>query len=175
MAHHHARDARRRSDGPTFVITIDDGWDDGYTYALPILQRHGYVATFFVISSRIGSPEFLSASQLHGLLAAGNEIGNHTISHLSLAYQTAVSMRSQVNDASDQIALATGVRPKSFAYPYGSVNGSVMAVVAGCPGMEIAVTEYKAIGETDVGRFDAPRLEIGPHVSPPSLVIMLAG
>ena len=167
--------AHRAPSARTFVITIDDGWDDGYNYALPILQKHGYVATFFVISSRIGIPDFLSASQLRSLRAAGNEIGNHTISHLALVYQTAVSMRNQVNDASDQIAAATGVRPKSFAYPYGSVNGSVMAVVAGCPGMEIAVTEYKTIGETDVGRFDAPRLEIGPYVSPQSLLTMLAG
>jgi len=35
----------------TFVITIDDGWDDGYTYALPILQSHGFVATYFVIAA----------------------------------------------------------------------------------------------------------------------------
>ena len=26
----------------TFAITIDDGWDDGYTYALPILAQHGF-------------------------------------------------------------------------------------------------------------------------------------
>ena len=43
----------------TFVITIDDGWADGYTYALPILQSHGFVATYFVIAGRIDKPDFL--------------------------------------------------------------------------------------------------------------------
>jgi hypothetical protein len=41
--------------------------------------------------------------------------------------------------------------------------------------MEIAVTEWKAIGETNVGRFDVPRLEIGPSVNPSALITMLAG
>jgi hypothetical protein len=50
-----------------------------------------------------------------------------------------------------------------------------MAVVAACPGMEIAVTEWKAIGETNVGHFDVPRLEIGLYVSPSTLMVMLAG
>ena len=44
-----------------------------------------------------------------------------------------------------------------------------------CPGMEIAVTEQKAIGGTNGGRFDVPRLEIGADVSPSTLLVMLAG
>ena len=167
--------AHRSPGGRSFVISIDDGWNDSYNYALPILQKHGNVATFFVISSRIGGAGFLSASQIQALRAAGNEIGNHSVSHVSLPYQTVANMKYQVNTASDQIAAVTGVRPKSFAYPMGGINNAAMAAVAACPGMEIAVTEYRAIGETDVGRFDAPRLEIGPYVSPQSLLIMLAG
>lgn len=167
--------AHRSPGARAFVISIDDGWNDSYNYALPILQKHGYVATFFVISSRIGGAGFLSAGQIQALRAAGHEIGNHTVSHVSLPYQTVANMKYQVNTASDQIAAVTGVRPKSFAYPMGGINNAAMAAVAACQGMEIGVTEYRAIGETDVGRFDAPRLEIGPYVSPQSLLIMLAG
>ena len=167
--------AHRAPSARSFVISIDDGWNDGYNYALPILQNHGYVATFFVISSRIGGSGFLSAGQIQTLQAAGNEIGNHTVSHVGLPYQTAANMKTQVDAASDQIAAVTGGRPKSFAYPMGAINNSAMSAVAACPGIEIAVTEYTAIGETDVGRFDAPRLEIGPYVSPRSLLIKLAG
>ena len=167
--------AHRAPSARSFVISIDDGWNDSYNYALPILQKHGYVATFFVISSRIGAADFLGASQLQGLRAAGNEIGNHTVGHVRLSSQTAVNMKNQVDQASDQIARAMGARPKSFAYPYGSVNGSAMAAVAACPGMEIAVTEYTSIGETDAGRFDTPRLQIAPYLGPKSLLGMLAG
>ena len=40
----------------TFVITFDDGYEDGYKNAFPALLSHGFRATFFVIASRIGSP-----------------------------------------------------------------------------------------------------------------------
>jgi len=159
----------------SFVVSIDDGWYDGYKYAFPILQAHGFVATFFVISSRIGSSDFLSASQLRSLQAAGNDIGNHTVDHLSLPYLTKANMTKEVNVASDQIAAVTGVRPKSFGYPMGGISTLSMGVVAACPGMEIAVTEQRAIGETNIGRFDAPRLQIGPGVSPETLLVWLAG
>jgi peptidoglycan/xylan/chitin deacetylase (PgdA/CDA1 family) len=167
--------ARRAPSARSFVITIDDGWYDGYTYALPILQRHGYVATYFVISSRIGAADFLSAANLKGLMAAGNEIGNHTVDHLSLPYLTAANMTREVDLASDQIEAATGVRPKSFAYPMGGIDTAAMQVVAACPGMMDAVTEWKTIGETYNGRYDIPRLEIGPGVSGQTLLVMLAG
>jgi peptidoglycan/xylan/chitin deacetylase (PgdA/CDA1 family) len=167
--------ARRAPTARTFVITIDDGWYDGYTYALPILQQHGFVATYFVISSRIGAGNFLSASDLRSLIAAGSEIGNHTVSHVSLPYQTAANLTYQIDAASDQIEAATGVRPRSLAYPMGGLDNQVLAAVAACPGLEIAVTEYKAIGQSYLGRFDVPRLEIGPRVSAQSLMVMLAG
>jgi peptidoglycan/xylan/chitin deacetylase (PgdA/CDA1 family) len=167
--------AGRAPSAKSFVVSIDDGWYDGYKYAFPILQAHGFVATFFVISSRIGSGDFLSASELTSLIAAGNEIGNHTVDHVSLPALTTANMTSEVNLASDRIAQVTGVRPKSFAYPAGGITNASMAVVAACPGMEIAVTEQRAIGETNGGRFDVPRLEIGPGVSAQSLLAMLAG
>jgi peptidoglycan/xylan/chitin deacetylase (PgdA/CDA1 family) len=167
--------AGRAPSAKSFVVTIDDGWYDGYKYAFPILKTHGFVATYFVISSRIGNSDFLSASNLSSLIAAGDEIGNHTVDHVSLSYLSAASKTSEVDDASNRIAEVTGMRPKSFAYPMGGITTAAMGVVAACPGMEIAVTESKAIGETNVGRFDVPRLEIGPYVSAQSLLAMLAG
>jgi len=36
-------------------ITFDDGYDDNHTVALPILQKHGLTATFFICSGYLGS------------------------------------------------------------------------------------------------------------------------
>jgi peptidoglycan/xylan/chitin deacetylase (PgdA/CDA1 family) len=167
--------AGRRPPARSFVVSIDDGWYDGYKYALPILQAHGFVATFFVISSRIGRTDFLSAAELKAMIADGNEVGNHTVEHVSLPSLPRVQMIREVNLASDGIEQATGVRPKSFAYPIGGIDATAMGVVAACPGMEIAVTEQRAIGETTGGRYDVPRLEIGPRVTPQLLVKWIVG
>jgi peptidoglycan/xylan/chitin deacetylase (PgdA/CDA1 family) len=167
--------AGRTPPARSFVVTIDDGWYDGYDYAFPILKAHGFVATFFVISGRIDHPSFLSSSNLTSLTAAGDEIGNHTVDHVQLGSLTGASLSAEIDNASDRIAQVTGVRPKSFAYPMGVYNSGAITAAAACPGMEIAMTERKEIEETTRGRFTAPRLKITPEVSPAQLIAMMAG
>jgi peptidoglycan/xylan/chitin deacetylase (PgdA/CDA1 family) len=167
--------AGRTPPAKSFVVTIDDGWYDGYDDAFPILKAHGFVATFFVISGRIDHPSFLSSSNLTSLTAAGDEIGNHTVDHVKLGSLTGAALSTEIDGASDRIAQVTGVRPKSFAYPMGVYNSTVVAAAAACPGMEIAVTEHKGIEETTGGRFTAPRLKITPEISPAQLLSMMAG
>jgi peptidoglycan/xylan/chitin deacetylase (PgdA/CDA1 family) len=38
---------------PGVVITFDDGYRDNYLHALPILQRHGATATFYIVADSI--------------------------------------------------------------------------------------------------------------------------
>jgi peptidoglycan/xylan/chitin deacetylase (PgdA/CDA1 family) len=125
----------------TFVITIDDGWDDGYTYALPILMRHSFVATYFVIASRIDAPQFLSSIHLRALIAAGDEIGDHTMDHVNLARSPAANLHFEIDAAAARIAQVTGRWPESFAYPHGGVNNAAVAAVAACGELRTAVIE----------------------------------
>jgi peptidoglycan/xylan/chitin deacetylase (PgdA/CDA1 family) len=125
----------------TFVITIDDGWDDGYKYALPILVKHGFVATYFVIASRIDIPNFLSSADLLALVAAGNEIGDHTMNHVGLARQSAQNLKYEIETAAARIAQVTGVWPASLAYPSGSEDAAAVAAVAACGELRTAVIE----------------------------------
>lgn len=125
----------------TFVVTIDDGWDDGYTYALPILASHGFVATYFVIAGRIDMPGFLSSPHLKALIAAGDEIGDHTMDHADLARQTAGKLKYEIDAAAARIAQVTGHWPESLAYPSGAVDTAAAAAVAACGEMRTAVIE----------------------------------
>jgi len=125
----------------TVVITIDDGWYDGYTYALPILQSHGFVATYYVIAGRIDQPDFLSSIQLRKLVAAGDEIGDHTMDHVNLTAQGATALTHQIDAAAARIAQVTGVWPESLAYPSGYEDAKVVAAVGACQELRIAVLE----------------------------------
>ena len=33
------------------VITFDDGYRDFYTHAFPVLEKHGFTASMFIVSS----------------------------------------------------------------------------------------------------------------------------
>ena len=174
--------AHVRPPDKTFVITIDDGWDDGYTYALPILQSHGFVATYFVIAGRIDQAGFLSSVHLQALVAAGEEIGDHTMDHVDLAEQPAAKLPYEIDAAAARIAQVTGRWPESFAYPSGVVDNRVAAAVAACGELRIAVTEEpvapEAPGATEpptgvpvaletwADRFVVPRVRITPNTKP---------
>src|SRR2546429_437383 len=70
----------------TFVVTIDDGYRDGLTNALPIIRGLGLVATFYVVTGRLGEPSELRPGDLQTLADAGMEIGDHTVRHVNLAH-----------------------------------------------------------------------------------------
>jgi peptidoglycan/xylan/chitin deacetylase (PgdA/CDA1 family) len=173
----------------TFAITFDDGWDDGYTYALPILQKHGFVGTFFVIAGRIDHPGFLSSAHLLALIAAGDEIGDHTMDHTELSSVSPSRMSFEVDAAAARIAQVTGYWPESLAYPYGGVDARVKDVVARCRQLRIAVldgpltmtypapsvaagatgaparVEHLEAYETAGDPFDVPRIKVGPSMT----------
>jgi peptidoglycan/xylan/chitin deacetylase (PgdA/CDA1 family) len=159
----------------SFAVTFDDGYEDGYIYALPILRQFGFVATYFVVGSQIGQPEHLTASELRDLLAAGSEIGNHTMNHVDLLSKTPERMRSEVYDASALIARLIGVWPQSFSYPMGGTSAGAAAAVAATPGIETAVVQEGSSPETWANRLRLPRMRVGPGTSPQFLVDHVTG
>jgi peptidoglycan/xylan/chitin deacetylase (PgdA/CDA1 family) len=154
----------------SFVVTFDDGYEDGYTSAFPILRSHGFVATYFVVAGQIGRADHLTVSELQALLAAGNEIGNHTISHVNLMLKTPDQLRTEIYGASALIARDIGVWPQSFAYPLGLTDAQVAAAVAATPGLQIAVIEGGTEAETWPNRLQIPRIRVGPGTYPQDLV-----
>jgi peptidoglycan/xylan/chitin deacetylase (PgdA/CDA1 family) len=158
----------------SFVVTLDDGYEDGYTYAYPVLSAHGYVATYFVVTSKIGSADHLTATELRSLAAAGNEIGNHTEDHVDLRTLPPEGMKSEIYGASAAIANAVGVWPQSFSFPFGSTKAAVAEVLAATPGIETAVIETGSEPETWANRLTLPRIRIGPGSSPQYLLYKAA-
>jgi peptidoglycan/xylan/chitin deacetylase (PgdA/CDA1 family) len=119
---------------PQTVVTIqfDDGTTDQID-ALPILQAHGMVATFFVNSGPVlaGDPTHMTVAQLTDLFNAGNEIAGHTVDHVNIQPLATAEARAQVCDDRDNL-LAMGFPVTSFAYPFGSYDGASEDVVHYC-------------------------------------------
>ena len=166
----------------SFVVTIDDGWEDGYTYALPIMRSHGYVATYFVVAGRIDKPDELTSGELQALVAAGDEIGDHTVDHIDLEKLPLATQRYEIDAAAARIAQVTGRWPESFAYPSGGATNEDAAVVAACgvlhsgvieepvpavkPGASRPVIGVPVALETWATRFAIPRVRITPNTNP---------
>ena len=167
-------DLRRGIQPPpkSFVVTLDDGYEDGYTNAFPVLRQHGFVATFFVIGDRIGNPNQLTVAEMQDLVAAGDEIGNHTLDHRDLKPMTPEMVVSEIYTTQALIATAVGVWPASFCYPKGLTNAAVTAIVAATPGLVTAVIQAGSMPETWANRLSLPRIRVGPGAYPQYLVDM---
>jgi peptidoglycan/xylan/chitin deacetylase (PgdA/CDA1 family) len=96
-------------------LTFDDGPDPVWTpEVLEVLQRHGAHATFF----ELGAMQNAHPGLREQVLAAGNTIGSHSISHKQL---TAISAAGRHHEIFD------GPRSKCFRPPYGASNPKVRA------------------------------------------------
>ena len=106
---------RVRTTAPLVALTFDDGPTAlGVQTILPELGRHDAHATFFLIGREAQShPEMVRA-----LLAAGQEVGDHTYSHLrnvghGQAFYDAEIARTQA------VLRAAGADPRFVRPPYG--------------------------------------------------------
>jgi peptidoglycan/xylan/chitin deacetylase (PgdA/CDA1 family) len=153
----------------TFVVTIDDGWQDGYTQALPVLQAFGYQATYYVIGKRIGSRRSLGANELQALAAAGMEIGDHTFDHRALPSLPSPMRRFEITAGADRIAQAVGQAPVTFCYPEGRYTPDVEAQVAQA-GFGLALTTQPGARASWSTRYALPRLRVTPGTTPAALL-----
>jgi peptidoglycan/xylan/chitin deacetylase (PgdA/CDA1 family) len=153
----------------TFVITFDDGRSDGYMHAFPILRRLGLVATFYVITGRIGMTYNLSASQLRRMAAAGMEIGSHTVDHVRLSSANPSAARLQLTQSAATIARVAGQRPTTFAYPFGGLDPFAQSLVQ-ATGYAMAFTEVSGCQQTWWGRLASPRVRVSPSIMPADLL-----
>ena len=81
FADHLARIADRVADPRSLRLTFDDGGRSAVSTTAPLLERHGLRGLFFIVTDRIGEPEFVTADDIKALADAGHEIGTHTATH----------------------------------------------------------------------------------------------
>ena len=119
---------------PAVSITFDDGYDDNFFHAFPVLERHGIEASFYVTTGFIDrDPDVvermrrmrgmavnaLSWSQLAEMRQAGMSVGSHTISHRNLAELSDDAARAELEDSRRILEDRLGEAIDSIAYPFG--------------------------------------------------------
>jgi peptidoglycan/xylan/chitin deacetylase (PgdA/CDA1 family) len=164
--------ASRSGSGTGLVgLTFDDGYADFASYAMPILERFGFSATVFPIAARLGGdnewdPEgprkpLLTPEQVRQVADAGMEVGSHGLQHVSLISITDSELTRELRDSRSALQDISGQEVTGFCYPYGDINGRVLAAVRtagygyGCAIWRSALTGPHALPRTFVGDNDS--------------------
>ena len=132
---------RWRRGGSGFGVTFDDGFRNVFELALPVLQKRGLRAIQFIVAGlisgedawdrAIGEPPqaLMDEGMIREWLAAGHEIGSHTLTHPHLPTLGREQMRAEVFDSKRRLEDRFGVAVKHFCYPYGDNDEAVRDLV----------------------------------------------
>ncbi len=124
----------RRTKGPgkAVVLTFDDGYEDNYIHAFPVLKKYGLRATIYLVVNDIGKPGKLGWEQILEMKNSGLiDFGSHSLSHPFL--DCIVSPDELVNEISRSKKILEeklGAGVTTFAYPCGRFNAGVRQRVA---------------------------------------------
>ena len=113
--------------GKPVVITMDDGYADNDTYALPVLRKYGFKANLMLASGLVGAnSDMLTWDQVNDMKNNGVYITNHTWSHYSINHGPQDKIESEIDTAQNQIQQYTGQTVNIFTYPYGAFNNNAI-------------------------------------------------
>jgi peptidoglycan/xylan/chitin deacetylase (PgdA/CDA1 family) len=165
-----ALDHRRPVQGKRVLLTFDDGYSDFLSAAIPILRRHDFSATLFLVAERIGQTALWDASfgdcapllsweEIKSLQPIGIEFGAHSCIHQKMTEMASTELAEDTKRTRAILEKGLGVPVPTLAYPYGDQNESVRQVV-GEAGTRAAVTTEPGISKLGDDLLRLPRIEI---------------
>ncbi len=127
---------------PRIALTFDDGFSNVLRHGLAPLTRYQFRAIQFLVADLLGKTNewdarsgeareaLMDASQIRDWLAAGHEIGSHTLTHPHLTRLSPNVAREEIFASKKKLEDLFGRPVEHFCYPYGDYNEAVRELVA---------------------------------------------
>ncbi len=140
-----ARAQRPLADFPKrpVILTFDDGYEDNYVNLLPLMQHYGYRGVLYLLGDFAADHNhwdlaadptepraaLMSEAQKHAFVAAGWEIGAHTLSHPHLPALPLPEAIAEIKASKQALEARLHLVIETFAYPYGDLNAALKNAV----------------------------------------------
>jgi len=122
--------------GRVVGLTFDDGYQNNLVHALPVLQRHGFSATCYGVSTLLGGSNvwdqgegiaqkpLMTRQEWLAWQTAGMEIGSHGRSHADLTTLPLERAALEIQQSKTELEAAFGRPVLHFCYPYGRYHAA---------------------------------------------------
>jgi peptidoglycan/xylan/chitin deacetylase (PgdA/CDA1 family) len=141
------------------VLTFDDGYDDNYGVAFPLLRKYGMVGTFFVTTGLIGKPGYMTWAEIEELALAGMSIQAQSVDHADLTAVTPDDLARQLAAPKQLLEERLGQPVRFMAYPAGKLNRAVIQATRAA-GYQAAVTVNHGTVHTGSAPFELLRVRV---------------
>jgi len=141
------------------VLTFDDGYEDNYTVAFPLLRRYGWTAAFFVVTSTVGTRDHLTVAEIREMARAGMAIESHGQHHIDFSRLPLPVARGELERSRALIARWTGRPVRFFAYPAGRFTPALVQLLRQV-GYRGAVTEIPGFVTASSHPFTLERVRV---------------
>ena len=160
-----------------FVITFDDGYEDVFINALPIINELKLKATCFIVSNQIGKKNvwdtnkenipqmnLMSEKQISVWHKNGLEIGSHSLDHINLKKLSLDEKIKQIIEPKNLFKTKFNINVNSFSYPFGIYDETCFKIIK--ENYDFAVTTRRS--RFDINKFEShqiPRVPINFNTS----------
>jgi peptidoglycan/xylan/chitin deacetylase (PgdA/CDA1 family) len=168
----------------TVALTFDDGFVDFHDEVLPVLARHSFTATLYVVTGFVGDTSqwlieeresdrpLLSWSQLAEVAAAGIECAAHSHTHPQLDLLPLDRVREELATSKALLEDQLQLTVDTLAYPFGSHSRGVRAA-ARALGYRTACAVAELVSDID-NPFAVPRLTVSAGTDVARMAALLA-
>lgn len=151
-------------------LTFDDGDEDFYTQAYPILKKYGAKATNNVITSFMenGNAANLTLEQMQEMKKNGMSFQAHTVTHPDLSRQTPERQSSEMTGSKSFLDSNLSQDTIALAYPSGRYNDTTLQTAG--QSYKLAVTTNEGLAEYSDGLLSLDRVRVLPSMTADDLL-----
>lgn len=155
-------------------LTFDDGNEDFYTIAYPILKKYKAKATNNVITGFVkkGNAGNLTVKQMKEMMAHGMSFQSHTVNHPDLSATDKATQKVELTDSIDFLENKLNTKVNTIAYPSGRYNQTTLDLAKKT--YKLGLTTNEGLASSKDGLLSLNRVRILPTTTAKGLLSEIA-